>query len=213
MLQIAAIGFSGAYGHEPEDVNNILRGNSVVQSRGRRQADQTQNSTSDQPQFAGIDDPTICLELGQTILFQVSNMSYPIYDVDNLLNTNPEFDFGIFTLLTETQQLSVAEGSVLFPYRFAVSGTFVFYLSNDVNRKTYVRIVELSAQCPEQGPFFPTTPSRTTQLGLVRTDDILQSPNWILIGSMLAGAVVLMVILTVALVRRCCNAKASHMSM
>lgn len=173
-----------------------------VQSRGRRQTDQAQTSTSDQPQFDGIDDPTVCLEFGQTILFQVSNTSYPVYDVDNLLNTNSEFDFGIFTLLAEAQQLSVAESPVLFPYRFDVSGVFVFYLSNDVNRKTYVRVVELSAQCPEQGPFFPTTSSRTTQLGLVRSDDILLSPNWILIGSMLAGAVVLMAILTVALVRK-----------
>ena len=180
---------------------------SAVQARRRRQ---TQTSTADQPQFDGIDDPTICLEFGQTILFQVSNVSYPVYDVDNLLNTNSEFDFGIFTLLAETQQLSVAESPVLFPYRFSVSGVFIFYLSNDVNRKTYVRVVEVSAQCPEQGPFFPTTSSRTTQLGFVRSDDILLSPNWILIGSMLAGAVVLMAILTVALVRRYQNVKATR---
>lgn len=155
---------------------------------------------SDEPQFPGINDPTICLELRQIILFQISNTSYPVYDVNNLLNTNPEFDFGLFSLLAETQRLSGGVEAVLFPYRFDLSGVFVFHLSNNVNRKTYVRVVEQSAQCPEQGPFFPTTPSTTTQLGLVRTDDILLSPNWILIGSMLAGAVVLMTILTVALV-------------
>ena len=195
----------------------MLEGNSVLsgtrgafQGRKRRQADQTQTSTADQPQFDGIDDPTICLELGQTILFQVSNISYPIYDVDNLLNTNSEFDFGIFTLLAENQQLSTDGALVLFPYRFSVSGIFVFSLSNNVNRKTYVRVVDLSAQCPEQGPFFPTTSSRTTQLGLVRSDDILLSPNWILIGSMLAGAVVLMAILTVALVRGCLHTVADQ---
>ncbi len=194
-------GFSGAYGHESRDVNTMFAGNSrSIQTRGRRQTDQTQTSSSDQPQFDGIDDPTICLEFGQIILFQVSNISYPVYDVDNLLNTNSEFDYGIFTLLAEAQQFSVAENQVLFPYRFDASGVFVFYLSNNVNRKTYVRVVELSAQCPEQGPFFPTTSSRTTQLGIVRSDDILLSPNWILIGSMIAGAVVLMAVLTVALV-------------
>lgn len=200
-------GFSGAYGHESGDITAMLARRSQtgrsIQARGRRQTDETQAFTSDQPQFDGIDDPTICLEFGQIILFQVSNTSYPVYDVDNLLNTNSEFDYGLFTLLVEAQQLSAAEIPVLFPYRFDVSGVFVFYLSNDVNRKTYVRVVELSAQCPEQGPFFPTTSSRTTQLGLVRSDDILVSPNWILIGSMLAGAVVLMAVLTVALVRIC----------
>lgn len=204
---MAVTGFSGAYGHEAEDINTMLIGNgtqlgSSVQARRRRQTDQAQSSTADQPQFDGIDDPTICLEFGQTLLFQVSSTSYPVYDVDNLLNTNPEFDFGVFTLLAETQQFSVAESTVLFPFRFAVSGVFVFYLSNNVNRKTYVRVVELSAQCPELGPFYPTTSSRTTQLGIVRSDDILLSPNWILIGSLLAGTVVLMALLTVALVRR-----------
>ena len=201
-LSITVSGFSGAYGHESGDINTMLgRNGRSVQARGRRQTDQTQIIPSDQPQFDGIDDPTICLEFGQMILFQVSNISYPVYDVDNLLNTNPEFDYGIFTLLAEAQQLSLAESQLLFPYRFDVNGVFVFHLSNDINRKTYVRVVELSAQCPEQGPFFPTTSSTTTQLGIVRSDDILIAPNWILIGSMIAGAVVLMAILTVALVR------------
>ena len=180
----------------------MLSGNTALsvsanQRRRKRQADQT---TSTDPQFDGIEDPTICLEVGQMILFQVSNTSYPVYDVDNLLNTNPEFDFGLFSLLGEAQQLSGGEDPVLFPYRFSVSGVFVFHLSNNMNRRTYVRVLELSSQCPEQGPFFPTTPSRITQLGLVRTSDILLSPNWLLVGSMFAGAVVLMAILTVALV-------------
>ena len=172
----------------------------INQGRRKRQTDQTTSFSRSEPQFTGINDPTICLELGQMILFQVSNTSYPVYDVDNLLNTNPDFDFGLFSLLAETQQLFGGEEPVLFPHRFDLSGVFVFQLSNNVNRKTYIRVVELSAQCPEQGPFFPTTPSITIQFGLVRTDDILLSPNWILIGSMLTGAIVLMAILTVALV-------------
>ena len=170
-------------------------------ANGRRRRRQTDETTSDsEPQFAGIDDPTVCLEFNQMILFQVSNVSYPVYDVDNLLNTNTDFDFGLFSLLSESQQLSGSEEPVLFPYRFSVSGVYVFHLSNDVNRKTYIRVVDVSAQCPEQGPFFPTTPSMTTQLGLARSDNIVTSPNWILIGSMLAAAVVMMAVLTVALV-------------
>ena len=195
-----ANGFSGAYGHESDDINNMLLGVDAVVNQRRRKR-QTDDSTSDNgPQFAGIDDPTVCLELGQVILFQVSNVSYPVYDVDNLLNTNTEFDFGLFSLLSESLQLSASEEPVLFPYRFSVSGVYVFHLSIDVNRKTYIRAVDVSAECPEQGPFFPTTPSMTTQLGLVRSDDILLSPNWILIGSLLAGAVLLMAVLTIALV-------------
>lgn len=158
----------------------------------------TETSTLPEDEVVGIEDPMTCLELGEAILFQVSNVSYPVYDADNLWNTFPEFDYGLFRQLNETQQLT-GEGT-LFPFRFYNSGVFTFYLSNNPDRKIYFRVVEETAQCPEIGPFFPATPSRAAQLGIVRSDDILRAPNWLLIGSMLAAAVTLMAILLVALV-------------
>jgi len=68
------------------------------------------------------------------MLFSISNESYPVYDVDNLLNTNDAFDYGLFRQLIENQQSSTGIAT-LFAYRFTTSGVYVFELSNNVNRK------------------------------------------------------------------------------
>jgi len=68
------------------------------------------------------------------MLFTISNESYPVYDVDNLLNTNDAFDYGQFRELIENQQTS-SGSATLFAYRFTASGVYVFQLSNNVNRK------------------------------------------------------------------------------
>ena len=68
------------------------------------------------------------------MLFSISNESYPVYDVDNLLNTNDAFDYGQFRQLLENQQTS-SGSATLFAYRFMTSGVYVFQLSNNANRK------------------------------------------------------------------------------
>ena len=196
------VGFRGDYSQTAEDLVGFLSHDVELVARRRRQtlnSNQTFVTTGQtEPQFEGIDDPITCLELGEAILFSVSNTSYPVYDVDNLWNSNPSFDYGLFRQLNETQQLT-GESS-LFAFRFNKGGVYTFYLSNDPDRKIYIRVVEETVQCPNLGPFFPASPSVAIQLGIVRNDDILLAPNWLLIGIMLAGATILMGILVVALV-------------
>ena len=205
-------GFRGNYNAAAEQIVQLLfsqRPEVVADGlldSTQRQKRQTVNdaellnvTAEDDPLFDGIDDPIVCLELGQSLIFRVSNTSYPIYDRNSLLNSNSDFDGGFFLQLAESQQLTGV--SSLFAFPFTESGFFVFYLSNDANRKIYVRVMEESAQCPELGPFFPNTASLAVQLGVVRNADILQAPNWVLIGSLLGVAVVLMLILVIALVR------------
>ena len=62
-------------------------------------------------------------------------------------------------------------------------------------------MTEANTQCPEVGPFFPFTSGMATQLGLSRNDDILLAPDWILIGSVIGGAVGIMLLVIAALVR------------
>ncbi len=63
-----------------------------------------------------------------------------------------------------------------------------------------MRVVEPSSQCPEVGPFYPASPSRAVQLGMVRSSNIIQDPNWALIGGLLGGGVAVMVGIVIALV-------------
>ncbi len=64
----------------------------------------------------------------------------------------------------------------------------------------YIRVVEPSSQCPEVGPFYPASPSRAVQLGMVRSSNIIQDPNWVLIGGLFGGAVAVMIGMVIALV-------------
>lgn len=47
-----------------------------------------------------ISRPVVCSNLGVAILFEnLNNETYPVYDRDNLLNTNDNFDYSDFTKL------------------------------------------------------------------------------------------------------------------
>ena len=150
------------------------------------------------PQFSGIDDPLVCLEVDQSLLFMLSNTSYPVYDENNLLNSNADFDLGLFSQLVEDQLLT--GDNLFFAFRFTESGLFSFYLSDTPTRYMYVRVVEPTSQCPEVGPFYPASPLRAVQLGMVRSNDIVQDPNWALIGGLLGGGVAIMIAMVIILV-------------
>ena len=53
---------------------------------------------------------------------------------DNLYNTNDEFDYGGFRELIEAQS-QVATSTTLFAYQFKDAGTYVFYLSTNIDMK------------------------------------------------------------------------------
>lgn len=48
----------------------------------------------------GISDPVICIDVGDTLLFNIDfPTSYPVYNADSLINSNPKFDYSLFTKL------------------------------------------------------------------------------------------------------------------
>ena len=56
------------------------------------------------------------------------------------------------------------------------------------------------AQCGEEGPFFPSTPRNVIQNGISINDAILITPDWLLIGLMLACFFIVVLIIVLALV-------------
>ncbi|RXM95099.1 hypothetical protein EOD39_17262 [Acipenser ruthenus] len=85
-------------------------------------------------QFAGILNPTVCLSLGDVLVFTVSKEHYPVYDVGNLLNTNSRFDWGGFRALAEEMSLSHA-ASKLFSFPFTQPGVYVLKLNSNQHKK------------------------------------------------------------------------------
>ncbi|XP_041030352.1 uncharacterized protein LOC121269651 isoform X1 [Carcharodon carcharias] len=154
-------------------------------SRIRQFADSSINGTS----FSGIFNPTTCINIGSIIIFIVSSGDYPVYDIENLYNTNNEFDWGAFRGLAEEIGLN-SSTSWLFSYRFSQPGVHVFQLNSNPNKKMYIQVMPVGGQCYEEGPFFPTTPRNVIRTGIGRAQDLWLKPDWLLISSLLITSVI-----------------------
>ena len=56
------------------------------------------------------------------------------------------------------------------------------------------------SQCIEDGPFFPTTPRSIVQNGIAFDSMILIKPDWLVIGLMLGGGLLLVMMFILGLV-------------
>jgi len=165
-------------------------------SKQRRVATTSPSST--------IANPLICLELAEGILFDVSasSTSYPVYDKDSLLNSNPSFDFGAFQSMAQ----SVANaGATVFAFTFVSAGTYAFYDNSNPNIRMVVTVKEAGAVCASDAKIQPVTAANLVAMGISKTDDITTEPDWLLLGGVVGGlftAVLLLIGLVTALQSR-----------
>jgi hypothetical protein len=144
-----------------------------------------------------ISNPVTCLELGQSLAFQVdyATQTYPVYVKDSFLNSNPSFDYGQFRALAA---LMVTNGSniELFSFTFTQNGTYIFSSSTDSKQQIIVRVMGAGQRCPVEAQFVPMTSDNLVQLAVQEAGQPVLQPNWILIGSLIGGllGVVLVVI-------------------
>ncbi|CAJ1065477.1 uncharacterized protein si:dkey-103g5.4 isoform X1 [Xyrichtys novacula] len=147
----------------------------------------------------GVLNPTTCLHLGDILLFTVDTRHYPQYDLDNLYNTNSDFDWGAFRKLEEELTLSWTPPS-FFSVVFTQPGVYVFTLSSHQHKHMYVRVMPAGGQCYEPGPFFPTLPRYMTRMGISRRRNLLLRPDWLVTGGLVFGAVVILCICVTLLI-------------
>ncbi|XP_062603182.1 uncharacterized protein LOC134264959 [Saccostrea cucullata] len=211
IIEMTDSGFLGVYNPDPTQllgmldshIKGTITGNITADSNinaiytGRRRLLAT--STNNGSLFSGIENPVVCLTYGEYMLFSVSNTLYPVYDVNNLFNTNDQFDYGGFRTLVEAMTQTTSTAS-LFSYQFKDPGIYVFSLSTDANKKMYIRVMAQGAQCAENGPFFPPTSGYIIQNGITVASDILKTPDWEIIFILLGTAFIAMVFMLLALV-------------
>ncbi|XP_030633960.1 uncharacterized protein si:dkey-103g5.4 [Chanos chanos] len=140
---------------------------------------------------SGLLNPIACLHLGDILLFTVSKHHFPQYDIDNLYNTNADFDWGPFRALA--QELTLAKSAPsLFSIGFNEPGVYTFKLSSQQFKRMYVKVMPVGGECYETGPFFPTDPHHMTRMGIAQRRQLLLRPDWLVIGGLLIGAVVVL---------------------
>lgn len=136
--------------------------------------------------------PVVCIQTGDSVLFDLgaNKSSFPVYDKDSLLNTNPSFDYGAFRALAEAARSSSNVTS--FGFTFRDGGVYVFYANGQPSLKSVISVRLVGERCPTDGTISPLTATVLVQLGVRRDTNIVVAPSWpviiaILIGIVLSG--------------------------
>ncbi|KAE8592592.1 hypothetical protein XENTR_v10018802 [Xenopus tropicalis] len=145
------------------------------------------------PQTPGILNPTTCINVNDVILFIASKHNFPMYDVNNLYNTNPHFDWGKFREIAEEILLS-PQPFLYFMYQFQEPGVYVIKLSSNHYKKMYIRVMLYGGHCYEEGPFFPSSPRHFIRNGIARIPPLLLKPDWPAIIGITAGLLLILII-------------------
>lgn len=149
--------------------------------------------------LASIPNPLVCVQLGSTITFELdvnNRNSFPVYNKDNLLNSNPSFDYGAFRNLRDvmlTTNLSVA----FFSFTFTSPGIYVFADNSNMQMEMYVQVMASGVACPA-GTLQPSSVSALVFAGATKGSPS-QEPNWTTIAAILGAAGGLVFVLVVAI--------------
>ncbi|XP_075460490.1 uncharacterized protein LOC142497073 isoform X2 [Ascaphus truei] len=143
-------------------------------------------------EISGILNPTTCINVNDILIFIASKHNYPVYDVNNLYNTNPGFDWGKFRTLAEEIQLS-SRLSFSLMYQFQEPGVYVMKLSSNHYKMMYIRVMLVGGQCYEDGPFFPTAPRHIIRNGIARMPPLLLKPDWSAIVGIVTGLLLILI--------------------
>ena len=136
-----------------------------------------------------INDPVVCIQRGDSMLYRVSNDKYPQYEKDSLLNTNPRFDYGAFRDLDDIAKSSSTVD--MFGFTFSKPGVYVFSMSDAPEKLSIVAVMEDSVACNTKAPFTPLTESNLVAINAKRKGDLILEPDWLVIGCLIVGLLVM----------------------
>lgn len=130
---------------------------------------------------ATISNPVVCIENGDSIQFEITDYThYPVYDENNILNSNTKFDYGPFTDLAsqiQAKKLAGYSGStnpVLFSYSFTDGGTYVFTDATTTTNTLVIVVANSGSTCPSTSANIQTATSQSvTSTGSSQSSDIV----------------------------------------
>ncbi len=179
-IQTSTDGFIGSYGQRdlPQtSLKLVLVREALAITSAPAQARQLQ---SESRVLTEIRNPIICVEPFDSVVFSLqAGASWPVYDKDSLLNSNPNFDFGPFRRLNVDMQNGANITS--FIHTFTTAGVHVFLQAPNTEKvaRTIVRVVPEGIQCPSStGTVLPTSEQSLILIGIKVSNDVLTDVDW-----------------------------------
>ena len=117
-------------------------------------------------------DAAVCLQEGDTLLFDMTNgnVAHPVYIKDSLLNTNAQFDYSDFTTLSSDSKGGRLSDRIL-ALTMEEKGTYVFARSNDRTKQTVVTVQAAGDPC--EAPLAPKTAGSLTNQKAPKQETVL----------------------------------------
>lgn len=148
----------------------------------RRRLLSTQSTTG----VSGIENPLVCLELEDLILFRVnidhtnrSLSNYPVYQKDHLFNTNPTFDYSEFRDL-RFYILNTNVSISFFAHVFTEPGRYVIGDAQEPSWEIIVAVQEQDVSC-DSIRIGPSNPANLVLQDVSKTNNVNEEPDWGLI--------------------------------
>jgi len=146
-----------------------------------RRLQSSSSSAAIQGQAPSIQQPLVCISLGDTLMWDLrQGAGYPMYVRDSLLNSAAAFDYGRFEELGRLQ--SQFNNITLFAFTFRLSGIFTFTMSNLPQQQMLVRVAEAGSTCPTDGPIVPLNLANLIEVGARRNDDLVLEVDWVFVA-------------------------------
>ncbi|CAK9096936.1 Putative uncharacterized protein MYH16 (Myosin heavy chain 16 pseudogene) (myosin heavy polypeptide 5) [Durusdinium trenchii] len=142
-------------------------------------------------QAPSVSQPILCIQAGDSVIFDVSSGAFPVYKKDSLLNSNPSFDYSMFRT---TRSLS---GVNVFGFTFSDAGMYVFGSTQDFNLEMIVAVLASGRSCPTDSAIVPRTASSLLALGARRNDQLILEPDWSLFGALCLALLGVLAVVTV----------------
>jgi len=142
--------------------------------------------------YTGILYATVCLVLGEGVIWNINGQHHPVYESTHALNTNPSFDYSDFTDLTD-RLINQQENIAVFGFSFNQPGTYVFSDYANPYTLTIFKVLDEGLTCPTT-----TTGTYSTSLaslGIVNSYNVAVTPDltpvYMLIGVFVGVSILL----------------------
>jgi hypothetical protein len=214
--------FEGKYGVNDYNKNKVTRrrmlmqyGSDFEQSYWEFEHRRMLAASTTTADTATISNPVLCLENGDSLQFEITDYThYPVYDENNILNTNENFDYGPFTDLESqitAKSIAGSTDTILFSNTFTEGGTYVFTDKTITTNQLVVVVASAGETCPDSSSNIQTSTSRAlSATGTSQADNIVLALDIPLLCTII-GLLIAIIILIGASVAYCLH-KAFDMS-